>query len=119
MWLETKYPPTQRFDHVLGYLDYGELPFDYRYEFEEEDSPFWGQAERWIFVDVLRASEKFKGHGKKILEDFLATLPKGTGVVANANPLDQDLDFPTLQNWYKKQGFTEISPTNFSLYRIE
>jgi|GEM_PF-6648006 len=107
------HPPIKRFEHPLGYLDYGDVPYDYRYEFEEEDSPFWQKAKQWVFIDVLRAQEKFKGHGKQILKDFLATLPKGIGVVANANPLDQDLDFLVR---YKKQGFAETP--DMTLFKI-
>jgi hypothetical protein len=84
-----------------------------------ENSDFWNKAKQWFFIDKIKAEEKFKGMGKKLLKSFINTLPTKSGVVLNATPLDNDISQRDLQNWYIKNGFSQISKTNISLYFIK
>lgn len=107
---------TKTFKHKLGKVDYSDITKDKRYEFDDENSEFWNKADKWIEIDLIRVNEKYKGFGKIVLNDFLKTLPENAGIVLNANPIDNDISFNTLQTWYKKLGFQQISNNNISLY---
>jgi hypothetical protein len=103
-----------------GFVNFKKITKDNRYEFEDENDSFWDKTNDWIEIDVLRVNEKFKGKGSILLKQFINKLPEGgTGIVLNANPLDDDISFEKLQDWYKKQGFQEIAKHNHSLYLIK
>lgn len=52
-------------------------------------------------------------------KQFIKSLPNDTGIVLNATPLDNDISFTDLQNWYKKHGFKQINKDNISLYLVK
>jgi hypothetical protein len=90
-----------------------------KYEFTDDNNRLWDKASYWIEIDTLRANEKFKGKGSILLKQFIDQLPYDTGIVLNATPLDGDLSFENLQNWYKKHGFEQINKDNISLYLVK
>jgi hypothetical protein len=89
---------------LLGIVKYHDVIKD-REEYMETDDNRWNLFKRWVSIDEIRAFEKFKDNGKVIIKKFLATLPKNVGVLANPVPIDNDISFTSLRNWYIAQGF--------------
>lgn len=107
---------------MIIYLDDGSINFKKvteKYEYIDDDDPFWNRASNWIEIDALRTNEKFKGKGSILLKQFIDKLPNDIGVVLNAVPLDNDISFENLQKWYIKNGFKQISKDNISLYLVK
>lgn len=107
----------QVFSTNEGTIDFAKVKD--KYEFIDENNPFWDKASDWVEIDTLRANEKFKGKGSILLQKFIRQLPNNTGIVLNATPLDGDISFKDLQDWYKKHGFRQINKDNISLYRVK
>ena len=100
-----------------GSLSYMDLDSNHRYEYADKNDPVWKNAPLWFALTSIRANKKFQGDGKRLLQSWLAILPRKCGVVLNSVPLDDDITFEKLQDWYKKQGFKEIATGNVSLYK--
>lgn len=115
---------TKKYQNELGYIDWKVVNPDYRYEFDDENSSFWDKADKWFTINMIETKEKFQGNGKILLKQWIDTLPNNSGIVINANPIqdenpEHDMTIHQLTNWYKKLGFKEIAPHNTSLYMIK
>ncbi len=107
-----------QFETLEGYIIYHFVTKDIRYEFDEEDSPFWNKTHTWIMIENIQVTIKYQKNGRKLLNQFIESLLPDTGIVLNASPLDSDLSFEQLQKWYISQGFKQIDERNLSLYLI-
>jgi hypothetical protein len=103
-----------------GHLLFNPVLVCRRYEYAEDDDPIWDKAPSWIEILVIRAETKSIGHGTRLLEAFLKSLPSYTGIILNAIPLEGcPMSFKQLKAWYIKRGFQQISKDNISLYLIK
>lgn len=110
----------KEFKNEYGVINYGVVPINYRYEFIDKIQPeykLWDVRPIWYFIGSIRVYDKFKGNGKKLIKDFIDYLPKNVGLILNANPMDDDIKFLDLYNWYIKLGFKEVNK-NGSLYYL-
>lgn len=95
-----------KFNNSLGFVSY-HVPKDDKYEYMDPDDPIWDMG-NWVTIDIIRAYKKRQGDGTKLLKQFIKSIPKGTGIIANPVPLDNDMSFEKLRDWYLKNGFKKI-----------
>lgn len=89
------------------------------YEYGEKDNDNWNKAKKWVVIDIMRVKNQYVGDGKKLLNIFINFFPIGTGILANPIPLDGDISFDMLQEWYMKQGFTYFDESGNTLMKIK
>jgi len=88
-------------------------------EFVDSNHPIYTLSPTWIVIDHIKASEYHKGYGSLLLNEFLETLPKSCGVLANPVSTDPEgLSQSVLEQWYIKHGFLSIPLTEGSMYII-
>jgi len=108
----------ESFNTNEGFVLWSKVLKSNQYDFSDEPS-FWSKSHYWISIDVIRVHSKFINHGKTLLHHFIQSLPYNIGIVLNVVPLDNDLPFTKLQNWYIKQGFQPINKNNISLFMLK
>ena len=86
---------------------------------ESNYNEFWNQRNVWYTINEIRVYDKFKGYGKTLLKEWINSLSKNVGVVLNATPLDFEVSYEYLLQWYIKFGFKQISENNMSLYYLK
>ncbi len=88
-------------------------------EFVDSNHPLYTLSPSWVVIDHIQASEYHMGYGSLLLEEFLQTLSKPCGVLANPNCTDPDgLPQSVLEQWYMKYGFQFIPQAGGSMYLI-
>lgn len=109
-----------KYDSMYGFVLWHDLHVVKDYiEFVEPPHPVYDLSPTWIVIDKIQASKYRRGYGTHLLQDYLETLPKPCGVLANPNCLDDEgLPQDILEKWYLKQGFQSIQDVGCILYRI-
>jgi len=105
----------------LGEVEYHTTSIDAEdyYEYGEKDNKNWNKANSWTVIDNLRVYKKYIGNGKKLLDVFIKSIPKGSGILANPVPEDGDISFEILQQWYLKLGFKYFDPSGSTLMYVK
>jgi len=75
-----------KFSTPHGFITYRQVLEEDKIEFTINEA-FW-QSKIWIQIDCIRVHEKFKKHGKTLLNEFITS--KKRNIVLNAVPLDND-----------------------------